>query len=68
MLFRHGLNAKQVQGWLGHHAASFTMDAYVHPLADDLPDPSFLDRILNRERCAEGENTRQEGETTALAR
>jgi integrase len=40
-LFRHGLNAKQVQGWLGHHAASFTMDTYVHLLADDLPDASF---------------------------
>jgi integrase len=43
MLFRHGLNAKQVQGWLGHHAASFTMDVYVHLLPDDLGDapPSF---------------------------
>ena len=44
-LFRHGLNAKQVQGWLGHHAASFTMDTYVHLLPDDLPDPDFLDGL-----------------------
>jgi integrase len=45
MLFRHGLNAKQVQGWLGHHAASFTMDTYVHLLPDDLPSADFLDAI-----------------------
>jgi len=46
-LFRHGLNAKQVQGWLGHHAASFTLDTYVHLLADDLPDASFLDALTS---------------------
>jgi integrase len=45
LLFRHGLNAKQVQGWLGHHAASFTMDTYVHLLPDDLPSADFLDAI-----------------------
>jgi integrase len=45
MLFRHGLNPKQVQGWLGHHAASFTMDTYVHLLPDDLPDADFLDGL-----------------------
>ena len=44
-LFRHGLNAKQVQGWLGHHAASFTIDTYIHLLDDDLPDASFLDGL-----------------------
>jgi integrase len=36
MLFRAGKNPKQVQAWLGHHAASFTMDAYVHLLPDDV--------------------------------
>ena len=35
-LFRSGMNAKQVQGWLGHHAASFTLDTYVHLLPDDV--------------------------------
>ena len=40
ILFWRGLNPKQVQAWLGHHAASFTLDVYIHPLDDDLPDPS----------------------------
>lgn len=45
MLFRSGLNAKQVQVWLGHHSPAFTLDVYVHLLPDDLPepvDPSFV--------------------------
>jgi integrase len=36
MLFKSGKNVKQVQAWLGHHAASFTMDTYVHLLPDDV--------------------------------
>ena len=43
MLFRHGLNAKQAQMWLGHHSPAFTLATYVHLLPDDLPDPDFLD-------------------------
>ena len=47
MLFRHGLDAKQVQGWLGHHAASFTMDVYVHLLPDDIGEaPEILDGLV----------------------
>jgi len=45
MLFRNGLNAKQVQTWLGHHSPAFTLAVYVHLLADDLPDPGFLDTL-----------------------
>jgi hypothetical protein len=45
ILFRHGLNARQVQMWLGHHSPAFTLDTYVHLLADDLPEASFLDRL-----------------------
>jgi hypothetical protein len=48
----YGLNAKQVQGWLGHHGASFTMDVYVHLLADDLPDADFLDQLTTRPLAA----------------
>ena len=44
-LFRHGLNAKQAQMWLGHHSPAFTLSVYVHLLPDDLPDPAFLDGI-----------------------
>jgi integrase len=36
MLFERGANAKQVQRWLGHHAASFTLDTYIHLLRGDL--------------------------------
>ncbi len=45
MLFAHGLNAKQVQAWVGHHSASFTLDVYIHLLDDDLPDAAFLDAL-----------------------
>lgn len=45
MLFRAGLNAKQVQMWLGHHSPAFTLAVYVHLLPDDLPNPDFLDAL-----------------------
>jgi integrase len=35
-------NAKQVQLWLGHHKASFTVDTYIHLLPSDLPDAPEL--------------------------
>jgi len=37
MLFRAGWNAVQVQRFLGHHKASFTLDTYVHLLEEDFP-------------------------------
>jgi integrase len=40
-LFRRGLNAKQVQVWLGHHSPAFTLETYVHLLSDDLPETPF---------------------------
>jgi hypothetical protein len=40
-LFRRGLNAKQVQVWLGHHSPAFTMATYLHLLSDELPDSPF---------------------------
>jgi integrase len=45
-LFRAGKNPKQVQAWLGHHAASFTMDVYVHLLPDDVGEaPEAFDLV-----------------------
>jgi integrase len=38
-LFAAGRNVVQVQSWLGHHSASFTLDTYVHLLDGDLGDP-----------------------------
>jgi hypothetical protein len=45
-LFRRGLNAKQVQVWLGHHSPAFTLATYVDLLPDDLPDADFLDSLV----------------------
>jgi integrase len=42
MLFDRGANAKQVQRWLGHHSASFTLDTYIHLLSEDLDEPLSL--------------------------
>ena len=38
-LFAEGRNVVQVQRWLGHHSASFTLDSYVHLLENDLGEP-----------------------------
>jgi integrase len=58
MLFRHGLNAKQVQIWLGHHSPAFTLATYVHLLPDDLPDPTFLD-VLTTSRKGDRQTTQK---------
>jgi hypothetical protein len=42
MLFRRGLNAKQVQVWLAHHSPAFTLSTYAHLLLDDLPEIDVL--------------------------
>ena len=47
MLLRNGLNAKQVQLWLGHHSPAFTLATYVHLLPDDMPDVTFLDTLTD---------------------
>jgi len=41
MLARQGLRAEEIQGWLGHHAASFTQDTYIGR-PKSLPDPDAL--------------------------
>jgi integrase len=46
VLFQAGRNAVQVQRWLGHHKASFTLDTYIHLLDDGLGEA--LDTHLNR--------------------
>jgi integrase len=38
-LFADGRNAVQVQRWLGHHSAAFTLATYVHLMDDDLGAP-----------------------------
>jgi integrase len=53
-LFRNGMNPKQVQVWLGHHSPGFTLATYVHLIADDLPDASFLDGITSTDGDKQG--------------
>lgn len=38
-LFAQGRNVKQVQEWLGHHKASFTLDTYVHLMGGGIGAP-----------------------------
>jgi integrase len=42
MLFDQGRNAKQVQRWLGHHSAAFTLETYIHLLSEELDAPLEL--------------------------
>jgi integrase len=39
LLFAEGRNAVQVQRWLGHHSAAFTLATYVHVLDGDIGAP-----------------------------
>lgn len=43
LLFEGGKNVKQVQEWLGHHDAGFTLKTYVHLIDDGLGGADFLD-------------------------
>ncbi len=51
-LFAEGRNPVQVQRWLGHHAASFTLDTYVHLLEGDLGEPLAASVPLSRRATA----------------
>jgi hypothetical protein len=46
MVFKRGANAVQVQRWLGHHSAAFTLATYVHLLDGDLGHALDLDAEL----------------------
>lgn len=43
LLFAEGRNAVQVQRWLGHHSAAFTLSTYVHMLDGEVAAPLDLD-------------------------
>lgn len=45
----------QVQRWLGHHSAAFTISTYVHLLDSDLGDP--LDPLRVKKRSSERQET-----------
>ena len=46
LLFERGANAVQVQRWLGHHSAAFTLGTYVHLLGESVGEPLNLDDEL----------------------
>jgi len=72
ILFRHGLNAKQVQIWLGHHSPAFTLATYIHLISDDLPDAAFLDTLTaqrsRREKPSAGDEPRTSTSSTGKER
>jgi integrase len=45
MLFAQDRNVVQVQRWLGHHSAAFTLATYVHLLDGDIGQPLVLDTV-----------------------
>jgi integrase len=48
LLFERGASVVQVQRWLGHHSAAFTLSTYVHWLdGEDLGEPLALDAELS---------------------
>jgi integrase len=48
LLFAEGRNAVQVQRWLGHHSAAFTLSTYVHLLDGDIGEPLTVPQGANR--------------------
>lgn len=61
LLFAAGRNPKQVQEWLGHHSAAFTLDTYAHLLDEGVGEALDLDAELAGE-CKQSANTRGETE------
>jgi integrase len=48
LLFAEGRNAVQVQRWLGHHSAAFTLATYVHLLDGDFGEPLILEQAQQK--------------------
>jgi integrase len=48
LLFAEGRNAVQVQRWLGHHSAAFTLATYIKLLDGDIGAPLTLVQSVNR--------------------
>ena len=54
LLFERGASVVQVERWLGHHSAAFTLTTYVHWLdGDDLGEPLALDDEVGSEPARE---------------
>jgi integrase len=64
-LFRRGWNAVQVQRYLGHSDAGFTLRCYVHLLDEDVPQPDFAAAVGNTWATQPTETGRSEVATVA---
>ena len=62
LLFSEGRNVKQVQRWLGHHKASFTLDTYIGLLDEDLGEP-----LPARPGCKQSANTSHRNRQTTTS-
>jgi integrase len=57
-LFEAGRNPKQIQEWLGHHSAAFTLSTYVHLIDGGLGDADFFDQAVQVGQGDNGVTTR----------
>jgi integrase len=53
LLFEAGRNVKQVQEWLGHADASFTLRTYVHLMDEGVGDAQFMDEAVRSPAAVE---------------
>lgn len=57
LLFAQGRNAVQVQRWLAHHSAAFTLARYVHLLDGDIGEPLALGVLTQAQTSPTPEGT-----------
>jgi Phage integrase family len=50
LLFANGKDIKQIQTWLGHADAAFTLRTYVHLLEEGVGSADFLDDAVEIDR------------------
>jgi integrase len=46
LLFKGGIDVRQVADWLGHTDPAFTLRTYISVMGDRLGDPAFLDAAV----------------------
>lgn len=61
LLFASGKNPKQIQRWLGHHSAAFTLDTYAHLLDEGLGEALNLGAEMTK-GCKQSANGRVQTE------
>lgn len=67
LLFDGGKNIKQVQEWLGHANARFTLDTYVHLMDEGLGAADFLDDVVTSDPSRVNTGSTQRPQTAVKA-